>query len=96
MSYWWPKLWQDIVKYIGKCSVCTKHLPNLAKYPQQHLEVPQILMAVLAIDTIHHIPITKGNRWALAEFSLHTSYVFATLMREKSAVMLFKLTCLVY
>ena len=21
-SYWWPKLWQDIVKYIGQCIVC--------------------------------------------------------------------------
>ena len=32
-SYWWPKLWQDIVKYMGKCSVCAEHFPNMARYP---------------------------------------------------------------
>ena len=58
-SYWWPKLWQDIVKYIGKCSVCAVHLPNMARYPQQHLEILQIPMALLAIDNIGHIPITS-------------------------------------
>ena len=61
-SYWWPKLWQDIVKYIGKCGVCTKHLSNMARYPQKYLEVQQIPMGVLAIDTIGHLPITsKGS-----------------------------------
>ena len=48
-SYWWPRLQQDIVKYIGKCTICAKHLSNMARYPQQHLGIP---MAVLAIDTI--------------------------------------------
>ena len=24
-SYWWPGLWQDIIKYIGKCNVCAKN-----------------------------------------------------------------------
>ena len=31
-----PKTMQDIVEYIGKCSPCAKHLPNMAKYPQQY------------------------------------------------------------
>ena len=53
-SYWWPKLLQDIVKYIGKCGVCAKHLPNMARYPQQHLEILPIPIGVLAIDTIGH------------------------------------------
>ena len=39
-SYWWPKLWQDIFKYIGNCIVCAKHLPHTTRYSQQHLEEP--------------------------------------------------------
>ena len=34
-SFWWPKLWQDIVKYIDKFSVCAKNLPNMARYPKK-------------------------------------------------------------
>ena len=85
-SYWWPKLWQDIVKYIGKCSVCTKQLPNMARYPHQHLEVPQIPMAELAMDTKDCLLIIlKGNRWALIAICLHTWYVFAISTKKKSA-----------
>ena len=37
--YWSPKLCQDIMKYINKCDTCAKNLPNIAKYPQKHLEI---------------------------------------------------------
>ena len=41
---------------------------------------------MLAIDTVGHLPITsKGSRWALTAICLHISYVFAVLMKEKSA-----------
>ena len=43
-------------------------------------------MALIAIDTIGHLPITsKGNRWALIAVCLHTSYMFVVPMKEKSA-----------
>ena len=43
-------------------------------------------MAVLAMDTIGHLPITsKHNRQALTAICLHTSYMFAVTMKEKSA-----------
>ena len=85
-SYWWRKLWQDIFKYVGKCSICTKHLPNMERYPQQHLEVPKIPMAVLAMDTIGHLPVTSiGNRWVLMAICQHNSYVFTVPMNKKSA-----------
>ena len=72
-SYWWPKLQQDIVKYIGKSSVCA----NMVWHPQQHLQIPQMQMTVLGVDTIGQVPITsKGNRWALTAICLHMSYVF--------------------
>ena len=65
-SYQWPELWQDIIKYIGRKHECDKYLLNMARYAKQHLEILQIPMAVLAIDTINHLPINcKGNRWAL-------------------------------
>ena len=58
----------------------------MARYPQQYLEVPQIAVAVLAINTIGYLPITsKGNKWSLTAICLHTSYVFTVLMKEKSA-----------
>ena len=58
----------------------------MARYPQQHLEIPQIPMAVLAMDTIKCLLITyKGNRWALIAICLHTSYMLAVLMKETSA-----------
>ena len=57
----------------------------MAKYPQQHLQVLKILIAVLAVDTLGHLPITsKDYRWALTAICLHMSYVFAVLMKEKS------------
>ena len=58
----------------------------MARYPQQHLEIPQMPMAVLVVDTIGCLPITcKGSRWALTAVSLNTSYLFTVLMKEKSA-----------
>ena len=43
-------------------------------------------MAVLAIDTIGHLPITsKGNRWTMIAICLHTSYVLAIPIKENSA-----------
>ena len=58
----------------------------MVSYPQQHLEVLKISMAVLAIDTIDPLPITsKGNRWGLTAICLPMSYVFSALMKKKSA-----------
>ena len=58
----------------------------MAKYPQQHLEIPSIPMAVLAMDAIGHQPVpSKGNRWDLTAICLHTSYMFADSIMEKSA-----------
>ena len=58
----------------------------MVNYPQKHLETPQIPMAVLAIDTIGHLPVTvKGNKWALTATFPQTWYVFAVQMKEKSA-----------
>ena len=83
--YWSPKLWIDIVGYIAKFSICVKHMPNMATYPQ-HLEIPQLPMAVITTDTIGHLPITsKCNRWALTAIILYTSYMLTILMKEKSA-----------
>ena len=66
---------------MGKCSICATHLPNMARYPQQHLEIPQLPMAVLTIDTVT----SKANKWALTAICLHMLYTFAILMKEKSA-----------
>ena len=63
-----------------------KHLPNIARYPQQHIEVLQTPMAVQAMDTIGHLPITaKSNRWALTAICLHASYILTVPTKEKSA-----------
>ena len=82
--YWWLKLWQDIVKYIGKCSICARHQPN--RYLKQYLDVLKVPMAVLAMDTIDHLPITShGNMWTLMAICLHTSHIFVVPMWGNSA-----------
>ena len=64
-------------KIHNKYNTCTKHLPNMAGYPQQHLKIPQTPIAGLAIDIIGHLPITsKDNRWALAAICLFMSFIF--------------------
>ena len=71
---------------MGKYSICAKHLPNMARYPHQHLEMPQLPMAVLEIDATDCLPIiSKGNKWAFTAFYLHASYMFAVVMKEISA-----------
>ena len=58
----------------------------MARHLQQYLKISQIPIAVLAMDTIGHLPITsKGNRWTLTAICLHTSYVLTVSMKEKSA-----------
>ena len=57
----------------------------MARYPQQHLEVLNIPMAMLAMDPIGHLPITSsGNRWVLMAIFLHNPYVLTVPMKEKS------------
>ena len=52
---------------------------------KKHIKIPQIPMVVLAVDTIDHLLfMSKGNRWALIAICLHTSYVFAVPIKEKS------------
>ena len=61
--HWWPKLCQDIVKHINKCDICAKNLPNMANYPWQHLEIPQVPVALLARDNTDHLSvISRGNQ----------------------------------
>ena len=58
----------------------------MTRYSQKHLEIPQIPMAVLSINTIDHLTLTsKGKRWALTAICLYTSCVFAVPMKAKSA-----------
>ena len=74
------------MKHINKCDICAKHLSDIAKYPQKHLEIPQVPIAVLAMKTIGHLQVTsRGHQWALTAICMHTSFVFAILMKEKSA-----------
>ena len=58
-SYWWPKYCQDVAKYINKWDIWATNLPNMAKYPQTHLEILWILMVVLGMDTIGYLPATS-------------------------------------
>ena len=55
----------------------------MARYSQHHLEVTNLPMAVLVMDTIGFLPITsKGIRWALTPIHLQMSWVLAVLMEE--------------
>ena len=48
----------------------------MAKYPQKYLEIPQFPVAVIAIDTVGHLPVmSEENRLDIAAICLHASYV---------------------
>ena len=74
------------MKYIYKCDTCVKYLPNVAICLQKHLEIPQIPVAVLAMDTIGHLIVTsRGHKWALTAICMHTCvYMHTTPVKEKS------------
>ena len=58
----------------------------MTKHPQKHLQIPQVPMAALAMDTIGHLPVTsRGHGWALTTIFMHTPYVSAIPIKEKSA-----------
>ena len=40
-KYWWPELYQDIVKFIADCPLCTKNCPDMTKYAHLHVEIPK-------------------------------------------------------
>ena len=57
--YWWPKLHQDIVNYINKCEICAKNKSTqYGQIPTKHLEIPQVPVAGLAMDTKGHLLVT--------------------------------------
>ena len=54
--------------------------------PQKHLEIPQVPVAILVIDTIGCLPVTsRGHQCTLTTLYKHISYVFAIPVKEKSA-----------
>ena len=58
----------------------------MVRYPQQHLKVLKVSIAMIAMNTIDFLPISfNGNRWALMYIYLPTSYVFTVPMNGKSA-----------
>ena len=70
------------MKYITKSDIFAKKSNQHGKVPTKPSGNQQIPMTVLALDTIDHLPITsKGNRWALSEICLHTSYVLTFPMK---------------
>ena len=58
----------------------------MVKFPQKHIEIPQVLMAVFAMDTIGCLPVmSRGHQWALTVICMFISYVFVIPMKETSA-----------
>ena len=85
-KYRWPKLCQDICKFIADCLLWNNNHPDMTKYAHLHLEIPQFPMAILAMDTIGRLPvISKGHHYALTAICVHMSFIFAIPLKEKSA-----------
>ena len=71
---------------MNQCNILVKNLPDMAKYPQQHLEIPQVPMALPIGDNLGYLPdASRGHQWASTVICIHTSYVFTVPMEEKSA-----------
>ena len=76
---------RDVKSHINSCITCSKDLPNTSHQPQLHLEIPKVLFACIATDTIGKLPATcSGNKCALACIDLLTSYVIAVPMPDKT------------
>ena len=57
----------------------------MGKYPQKHLKIPQVPVAVLDMDTIGCLPVTpRGHHWDIMAIYKYMPYVFSILMMEKS------------
>ena len=83
---WWKGMRRDVKYHISNCITCSKNLPNTSCHPQLHLEIPKVLFACIAIDTMSKLPTTSsGNRYALTCIDLLTSYVIAMPMSDKTA-----------
>ena len=84
--FWWKGMRMNVKYHISNCITCSKNLPNISCHPQLHLEIPRILFACIAIDTIGKLPTTSsGNKYALTCTDLLTSYVIAVPMLDKTA-----------
>ena len=85
-KYWWPKVCQDVVKFMTDCPLCAKHCLDMTKYAHIHLEIPKMSMAILAMDNIGRLPVTsKGHHYALTAICLHMPFIFVIPLKEKSA-----------
>ena len=84
--YWWKGMRMNVKYHISNCIICSKNLPNMSCHPQLHLEVPKILFACIAINTIGKLPTTSsGNKYVLTCINMLTSYVIAIPMLDKTA-----------
>ena len=58
----------------------------MVEHPQKHLEIQQVPLAVFALDIIGQLSVmSRGYQWAITAICMHTPYVFAICMKEKSA-----------
>ena len=84
-NYWWPKLCQDIVKFITHCPLCIKIHSDITMYTHLHLQITKIPLAILAMDIIGRLPVaSKGHHYTISAICLHTSFIFVIPLKERS------------
>ena len=83
--FWWPGMRQSIYQHIRTCQLCVQSFPNKVNTKPMHLEIPQVLFAGCAVDTIGLLPTSsKGNKYVLTFMCLLTSYLIAIPLKSKT------------
>ena len=84
--FWWKGMRMNVKYHISNCITWSINLPNISCHLQLHLEIPKILFACIAIDTIGKLPATSSvNKYALTCIDLLTLYVIAVPKPDKTA-----------
>lgn len=82
---WWPKMKEDVMRYVAACEICQKRKPDKQKQAgtmQRHMaEYP---LAKVAVDYVGPItPSTKQKRFVCVAIDVYSRYVVLKAMKSQ-------------
>ena len=85
-KYYWPKLYKDIHDYVSTCVTCQTRNLTKQKPPTELTDIPSFAFAKVGVDTSGPYPTSlSGNKYIVAFIFLHSGYVEAFAVKDKSA-----------
>lgn len=87
-QYFWPKMRNEIAKYIGRCETCqaTKQTNQCQTAPMDKYRDPERPWKMIAIDFMGPYPMTtRGNRQILVVVDLFSKFVLIKPLKRATA-----------